>query len=143
MDHQKRFKAERLLWDVNGTKKLRVNLLNIEKINHPEFLIFWEAFEMPCSYGQAFRRQSEHRHQQVMNMGTEPEDEEKGWRENSFNKVPLKVPDKKLKENVPVPDKWKSIETWEFSRYLLDRKRKAGKKGAKEEAGKRARSSSS
>lgn len=138
MDHQKRFKAERLLWDVNGTKKLRENLLNIEKINHPEFLIFWEAFEMPCSYGQAFRRQSEHRHQHVLNLGTEPEDAEKGWRENSFNKVPLKVPDKKLKENVPVPDKWKTIETWEFSRYLLDRKikkleRKAQKKRLEKE----------
>lgn len=130
MDHQKRFKTERLLWDINGTRKLRESLLEFVKMEHSEFLVFFEAFEMPCSFGQAFKKQAELRHQHA---GTDEDNEEGtlGWRDNAFNQVPLKVKGKKLQEDIPVPNKWRSIEKWEYSRKMLAKKIRKEQKAAK------------
>ena len=68
--------TEMILWRINGTKQLRLQLIQIQKFAAPQWLSLYDAFGLPCQYIHAHRILNEIRYDRIPRRSTrngEPE----------------------------------------------------------------------
>ena len=57
---------ERVIWKINGTGHLRQSLLQMRKLEYPQYKSYFEIFQLPCQFSDSFKIQKTYRHDTVI-----------------------------------------------------------------------------